>query len=68
MLAEILGSHSTRAQQEEMLVCLVMDASLVQDLIGGAVTDETQQRLYFFGRELCSALQITRSACLLLGT
>lgn len=64
----IFGSHSTREQQEEMLVRLVMDASMVQDMVGDAVTDETQQQLYSLGRGLCSALHDARSACLLLGT
>ena len=60
----IFGSHITREQQEELLVRLVMDASMVQDMVGEAATDETQQ----LGRGLCSALHVKRSACLLLAT
>ena len=51
-----------------MLVRLVMDTIMAQDMVGDAVTDETQQRLYSLGRGLCSPLHVMRSACLLLGT
>ena len=57
-LAPIFGSQITQEQQEEMLVGLVMDASMVQDMVGDAVTDETQQWLYSLGRGLCSALYV----------
>ena len=60
----IFGSPITREQQEELLVRLVMDASMVQDMVGEVVTDETQQ----LGRGLCSALHVKRSACPLLDT